>query len=205
MENERKVFKFFLNFEKEEAWLGEMSAQGWHLRRTSSIGLYTFEQGTPEQRIYKIDFRRLGRVEDLADYVAIFADSGWTCVTPKVNAYNYYFYTPAAGASRDIFSDRSSKAQRNLRFATYMGYCLLISLLPYFSLYLGGAVRVVDLGYQTPGLWSMPANEFFFHFLFETPFVLLRMFGGLLPVLLLLGCLFFVARSYREYRRALAG
>jgi hypothetical protein len=205
MGNQRKAYRFFLNFEKEEAWLEGMSAQGWHLMRVSSLGIYTFEQGAPEQRTYKIDFRQISRQRDLDDYVILFADSGWTCVSPRPSAYNYYFYAPTAGANQEIFSDRLSKAQRNLRFATYMGYCLAISLLPYFSLYLSGTIRVGNLGYQTPGLWNMPASEFVFHFLFETPFVLLRAFGGLLPFVLVIACGFFIARSYREYHKTLAG
>jgi hypothetical protein len=204
MAYQRKIFRFFLNFEKEEAWLEGMSAQGWQLKGVSSLGIYTFEQGEPEPRVYKIDFRQIKSKRDLDDYVALFADSGWTCVAPRTSVYNYYFYAPADSANREIFSDLPSKAQRNLRFATYMGYCLLISLLPYLSLYLSGTIKVGELGYQTPGLWSMQGSEFVFHFLFETPFVLLRGFGGLLPFVLLVACGFFIARSYREYRKAVA-
>jgi hypothetical protein len=204
MGNQRKIFRCFINFDKEEAWLEGMSAQGWHLKGVSSLGIYTFAQGEPEQRIYKIDFRQFKNKRDFEDYVALFADSGWTCLSPRTSAYNYYFYAPADGANREIFSDLPSKAQRNLRFATYMGYTLIISLLPYLTLYLSGTVKIGDLGYQTPGLWSMQGSEFIFHFLFETPFVLLRGFGGLLPFVLLAVCGFFIARSYQEYRKAAA-
>ncbi len=205
MGKQRKVYRFFLSFEKEEAWLEGMSAQGWHLVGVSSLGIYTFEQGQPERRTYKIDFRQISRQRDLDDYVALFTDSGWTCVSPRASAYNYYFYSPATGANQEIFSDLPSKAQRSLRFATYIGYCLLISVLPYLTLYLSGTIKVGDLGYQTPGLWSMQGSEFVFHFLFETPFVLLRAFGGLVPFVLLIAYGFFIARSYQEYHKALAG
>jgi hypothetical protein len=195
-------YKLFWDFEKEERWLEQMSAQGWHLIKIAGIS-YTFEQGTPEERIYKIDFRWLKRKQDVEDYLALFADSGWKCAAPRVAGTNFYFNSHKGGGVRDIFSDGASKAQRSLRYATYMGYSLVGSLLPYTVLYASGAFHVKDLGYQTPGLWNMPWREFIFHFLFETPFVVLRVSAGLFPLILLMVGLLFISRYYRQYRESL--
>ena len=48
-----KKWKFFLDLDKEEKWLNEMTKQGWLLTRK---GLkYTFERG--EEKLIKIDYR----------------------------------------------------------------------------------------------------------------------------------------------------
>lgn len=198
-------YRLFWSFEKEEAWLEEMSVRGWHLVKISAFSGYTFEKGAPEQRIYKIDFRAFKNRQDIVEYITLFEDSGWHCAARQVSGYNYYFYTQNDGMQKDIFSDQDSKAQRYLRYARYMGYSFIPSLLPYFILYLSGTLRVHNLGYQTPGLWEMTGAHFVSHFLFETPFVILRMSAGFLPVILLAVYLYYQFRFYALYKKTLAG
>jgi hypothetical protein len=193
-------YPFFFSFEKEEKWLKEMSAQGWHLIKAPGFG-YTFVQGQPEQRTYKIDFRYFKRKVDQEEYLSLFEDSGWNYVKPSKNQSNYYFYTVQADASKDIFSDKTSKAQRNLRAAQYSTYIMLAVLLPNVVLYLTGTRNLRQLGYLTPGLWEMQGVEFIQHFLFETPFVFLRVTAALVPVFIFLITLFFYLRSYQSYKK----
>ncbi len=200
-------YKLFFTFEKEEAYLERMSAEGFHLKKVSGPA-YTFEQGAPEQRIYRIDFRKLDHDRDVADYVALFADSGWTCINPRratitSTSYNYYFYTLRESGAEDIFSDSTSKAQRYLRYANYMVYMWVALSLPYVVLFSTGAYSVKEWGYLTPGLWEMPTAQFIPHFLFETPFVLMRMTFIILPVLVVLIWAYFVFRYYQLYKKAL--
>lgn len=192
-------YPIFFSFEKEEHWLEEMSAQGWHLIKAPGFG-YTFAQGQPEQRTYKIDFRYFKHNEDQEEYLSLFMDSGWNYVKPVKNQYNYYFYTNQEDASKDIFSDTTSKAQRNLRAAQYSAYTMLAVMLPYAALYLSGTIKLSEIGYLTPGLWEMQGVEFTQHFLFETPFVFLRVVTALFPVFIVLLTLFFYLRSYRSYK-----
>jgi predicted signal transduction protein with EAL and GGDEF domain len=58
--------------------------------------------------------------------------------------------------------------------------------------------------YLTPGLWEMEESLFLSAFLFETPFVILRV--GL-PLLLVVACVVMVVTAVRQralYRRAIA-
>ncbi len=198
------VYKWFFSFEKEEAWLEKMSRGGWRLQKVNALGGYSFEKGAPQERTYKIDYRKFGSAQDLDDYVALFADSGWTCIQPRVSNHVFYFYTARDGARRDIFSDSVSRAQRYLRYAHYMGYSLIPAFVPLFVVLLNGNIRA-NAGYQTPGLWHMTGSEFIFHFLFETPFVILRSSVYFLPLIPFALGLFCYLRYYQMCRKTLTG
>ncbi|NMC53782.1 MAG: DUF2812 domain-containing protein [Chloroflexi bacterium] len=204
MNTQRTQYQLFLSFEKEEAWLEAQSRQGWHLVNVSSGLKYVFEQSQPEERVYKIDFRFFDRQEEMDEYVSLFEDSGWRCVSPKKSSYNYYFYTTRKeGAQTDIFSDQASRAQRYLRYAQYSMLSFIPFLPIYMALYANGAIKIQELGYLTPGLWQMQGVQFWRHFLFETPFVVLRVAGGLLPLIIVLLFTFFSLRYYFHHRKLL--
>lgn len=199
--NKLVVYKWFFSFEKEEHWLEQMSAQGWHFTKVSSFYGYTFVKGAPEKRIYKIDFRKLDPGKDRDDYIALFADAGWQCIEPARYNYSFYFYTTQDGAARDIFSDNASRANRYLRYAQISLMSLLPAFIPFLALYMINAMQPQKILYLTPGLWEMKGWEFIKHFLFETPFVLMRAGAYLLPALVLLFALFFLLRYVRLYRK----
>ena len=202
MNTQFSTFKFFLSPEKEEAWLKTMAQSGWFLKKVSSFYSYTFERGEPEDRIYKIDYRSLRNSSDREDYLSMFHDSGWQPVVPRDMNGAFYFHNSQSEASRDIFSDEVSRAERNLRYATLFAYSFFPALLPLFVLYLSGNVNFKEIGYLTPGLWEMTGPEFTFHFLFETPFVIMRAGAYFLPVLIVLFALTFYLRYLMLYRKA---
>lgn len=196
------TFKFFSSPQKEEAWLEQMAQRGWFLKRVSSFYSYTFQQGAPERRAYKLDYRTFRSSQDREDYLVLFKDSGWQAVMPREMNGAYYFYSSQDGPERDIFSDDVSRAQRNLRYAQMCTYSLIPAMLPWLVLYLTGNIQLRNIGYMTPGLWEMTGTRFIFHFLFETPFVLLRSGAYFLPLLLVILIIAFLLQYYREYRKA---
>ena len=48
----KKMFRFFLDYEKEEKWVNEMATQGWHFQK-NILGYFTFEKGEPGKFIYR--------------------------------------------------------------------------------------------------------------------------------------------------------
>lgn len=47
--------KFFVwQYEKEEQWINQLSAQGWHLRK-ASLFKYVFERGLPNEYDYRLE------------------------------------------------------------------------------------------------------------------------------------------------------
>lgn len=193
-------FKLFLSIEKEEAWLEEMSRKGWHLVKTPGLS-YTFEKGEPEERTYRIDFRFFNKQSEMDEYLTLFEDSGWQAVNPNKSRSNFYFYTTRSDSPQEIFSDEASRAQRSYRFATYSFSTFVIIFLPYLVLYISGVISPENVGYLTPGLWQMQGAEFIQHFLFETPFVIMRVGFGYFPLIVLLIAGLFVLRSYLQYQK----
>lgn len=64
------------DYEKEEKWLNEMSRKGWNLIQTCGV-IFTFEQGTPGEYIYKIDLPNEKMTDDEVDsYYKFMADCG---------------------------------------------------------------------------------------------------------------------------------
>lgn len=198
------TFKCFAQPEKEEAWLAQMALRGWFLTGVSPFYFYTFEQGAPEKRAYKIDYRSFRSRDDREDYLALFKDSGWQPALPREANGAFYFTSSQDPARLDIFSDEVSRAERNLRYARLTAFSLLPAFLPLLVLYLTGTFSFGGAGYQTPGLWQMSGSEFWFHFLFETPFVLLRSLAYLLPLAMVAMTLVFLLRYYLSYRRAVS-
>ncbi|KOS68834.1 hypothetical protein AEA09_09970 [Lysinibacillus contaminans] len=47
--------RFFSDDQKEEAWINEMSAQGWHLKKFFTI-FFTFDKGEPGKYIYRNEY-----------------------------------------------------------------------------------------------------------------------------------------------------
>ena len=85
----KTVFKviFAWQDEKEEKWLEEMAASGWHLLSVAPF-VYTFQRGTPEVVTYRLDYK-LTTNKDYPEYVSIFRDSGWELVASMAN-WHYY-------------------------------------------------------------------------------------------------------------------
>lgn len=73
---EKKIFKFITvdNYEKEEAFLHQMSLKGWHFKEYKGLR-YHFVKGKPENYIYRIDFKET--LDDLDEYLELFKQTGW--------------------------------------------------------------------------------------------------------------------------------
>jgi len=181
-----KILKWFLSFEKEEKWLVLMARKGYFLKNVSSLGCYSFDVANPEERIYKIDCRVFNKNFDLRDYVTLFEDSGWNCAFSSIKSPLHYFYTNSPDVNNEIFSDAASKAQRQIRLAKYISSIYVACLLPYLVLFINGSLKFSNVVYLTPGLWDKKGLHFIFAFLFETPFVLFRSFGLIIPLIMML-------------------
>lgn len=55
MKTEKKVVRWFIDFDKEEEWLNEMSRQGWCLWHTNGY-VYRFKKSEPGEFSFQIDF-----------------------------------------------------------------------------------------------------------------------------------------------------
>ena len=117
MNETKRVFGYFTiaDWEREQNWLTEMSAQGWRFVKTNGF-FYTFERCEPEQVVYRLDYSGL-RKGDRGDYYAMLRDYGWEYLQ-DINGFSY-FRKPADGASEadlELFSDGASRIKMIKKF-----------------------------------------------------------------------------------------
>lgn len=198
------TFKIIADFEKEEQFLNGMAQRGYGFKSYHSLGIYTFQRIQPQRANFRIDYRTFSSKAQFNEYCTLFQDAGWTHVFGTRRSGTQYFL-PLAGKSQaeDIFSDRESKAGRYRRFSAQCASSLL--LLIAFLMILkpeGVALWNLESWYFTQGLWQMTGDLFWKAFLFETPFVLLRMAPLVLFAVMAAVYGFWAVRAKSLYKRA---
>ena len=126
-----KVRKLFINFEKEEQWLNEMAAKGFHFI-DYSIGRYLFEEGTPGEYIYRLELleKLPSHVESKA-YINFMEESGIECVGTYFRWV--YFRKKSSEGPFDLYSNFASRIRHYKRVATLIGIAGAINLYVAFS------------------------------------------------------------------------
>lgn len=110
MSNRKTMMRIFTiaDFEEEETWLRSQHKNGWKLTKTILPCFYIFEHCTPEDVVYRLDYRNN---TEGSDYFQIFQDYGWEYFNRCVGWL--YFRKPASNAGTEmdteIFSDDSSR------------------------------------------------------------------------------------------------
>ncbi|QJU55082.1 DUF2812 domain-containing protein [Herbiconiux sp. KACC 21604] len=198
-------FKIFADFDKEERWLNRQAAEGRLVHKAGP--LYAFAPVEPGSAVVRVDYRPTMSAADFDDYVTLFADAGWRHLAGTRTSGTQYFASSAERADTEIFSDPSSRALRYRRALGVTGGIAALYLLLVFVLVVSGnsvfeSLFTPGAWYLTPGLWQKEGWALVGAFLFETPFVILRI-GA--PVLLVAACIVMlatVAHQWRLYRRA---
>jgi len=203
-------YKLFLNFAKEEAWLSEMARQGWELTEIRMAG-YHFRPAAPQEALIRMDFRTFSTADEFANYVTLFADSGWQHLAGTRSSGAQYFRRTAPDSSADIFSNALSRAERYRRMAN-MWLVLAVSLMILVTAVAAtGAMDVRAMieprrFYLTPGLWERQGEAFWQAFWFETPFALFRavlMYALPVSLSLYLASALHASRLYRKEKNDL--
>jgi hypothetical protein len=130
---EKKIrYKLFRQWQddKEEAWLEEMSASGWHLVGFKGIAAYEFVAGPPAQFSYRLDYQDI-RKQQADDYKALFADAGWEHLGEK-HGWHYFRKPQPADHPEEIFTDTSSKIAKYKRVLATQVMMLAV----YFTLWM---------------------------------------------------------------------
>lgn len=218
-----KKFKLFINIDKEEAWINSIIAQGYRLKKVSSLGQYVFEElpsadtlenpsseGEPPENflpLVRMDFRTFSKKEDFTDYLTLFEDAGWRHIAGKKSEGSQYFEKMYPDCQEEIFSDSASKAGRYRRISSAW-LMLFAAYLPLVIIYTdpvgSPSFSTWKELFYTPGLWDMSGAKFLLAFLFELPFALGRAIGGLFPLMLLIIVIcygYFSLKTFYWYRK----
>ncbi|WP_275353725.1 DUF2812 domain-containing protein [Enterococcus faecium] len=145
--------------------------------------IYTFEKLASKETFIpyvRLDFREksMGKIK-YEDYVTLFSDSGWKLIKGSRSGGAQYFQQEYPDVTRDIFSDTDSQESVKKRYVKY-GYTYGTLFLLYFFIFFSSNSWNLDKilnfksWYFTQGLWEMEGMWFWKAFIFETPFVLLR-------------------------------
>ncbi|GLY11846.1 DUF2812 domain-containing protein [Bacillus badius] len=181
-----KKFKMFFDIEKEEQWLNEQLQKGYRCTNISGLGTYTFEK-TDKRYVMRLDYQDYLPRKKLAEYKGIYEDFSWSYIKgPWLSGIRYW--QKEGDDQNEIFSDRQSRGNYYKRL---MGYPFWLGML--FAAYSYMLYKDSELYHE--GLWSMNGSLFWKAFLFETPFVLLKLSPMLLVVLF--GSSFY--KAYRKY------
>lgn len=68
MKTSRIIINWFVDFDKEEKWINEMSGKGWAFWHTNGV-IYKFKSCEPATYIYQIDFDEQKSRNGVGDYV----------------------------------------------------------------------------------------------------------------------------------------
>jgi hypothetical protein len=115
--------------EREEAWLGEMSHEGWHLSEFGFPGVYYFRKGGPKNYVYRLDFQT-SKMKDREAYLQLFRDAGWEHLG-NMSAWEYFRKEARPGEAPEIFTDPESKIAKYRRVLSYLVIFLPILFILY--------------------------------------------------------------------------
>lgn len=162
-------FKWFWAWEdeKEEAWLTEMSENGYHLKSIGFPGVYTFNTGESRNYVYRLDFNtdRKGYQE----YLQLFQDAGWEHIG-EYGSWQYFRTRVTESEEPEIYTDNESKGKKYSR--------IMFFLIIFFPIYFG----MLNNLHKVEGLLYEIATFIFFFFMLIYAFamvMLLRRIGQL--------------------------
>lgn len=138
----KKMFKFYSNYEKEEAWLNEMASKGWHCV-DYVFGRYTFEKGEPGEYIYRLQLLEYyTNHAESVEYLEFLEDAGIEVIASHVRWV--YLRKKAADGPFELFSDRKSRIAHYKRIISMLLPLALVNY--YFSLGFFAHNQLYNLG-----------------------------------------------------------
>lgn len=110
MANTKTELKFFTvaQYGEEAAYLSAMHKRGWKLTKITFPCFYHFEECTPENVVYQLDYNQEG-VKSKGEYIQMFTDCGWSYLFDFVG-YSYFYKTASEmKGNEEIFCDDESR------------------------------------------------------------------------------------------------
>jgi Protein of unknown function (DUF2812). len=106
----RTRVSFVWNYEKDEEWLNNLSAQGEHLEKPGTFR-YAFKKDVSIRYVYRMDYQQIKEQDQLNEYYALFKDLGWERVGSNMGWHYYRKPYMEGETSTQIYTDRSSLVQ----------------------------------------------------------------------------------------------
>ncbi|MCM3611764.1 DUF2812 domain-containing protein [Planococcus sp. MERTA32b] len=121
-----KKFKISLanDMDKEEQWLTEMSAKGYHCYKYRPFTYY-FEEDPTRSYVYQVDFQSSND-----EYFELYKQAGWEHVHTAMESFHYFRAPKDVIGDKRIYSDPTSiknMYQRMLMFYSIIFICMLVA------------------------------------------------------------------------------
>lgn len=94
--------------EKEMETLKQQAQEGWHFQKLNIFGFLVFEKSVTEEKKFSVDFY-YGTKEEINEYLTIYSEAGWECIS---NFKEKYFYFKANPETPAIYSEAESYSTR---------------------------------------------------------------------------------------------
>ena len=133
----RVEWKFYIDYEKEEAWLNSMSEKGFAFT-DFFLCRYAFEDSGPGEYIYRIELlENLPGHPESRKYLNFMEENGVEYISSW--ARWVYFRKKASAGPFDIYSDIESRVAHYRRIATLFFVVMILEIslsIPQFSIWL---------------------------------------------------------------------
>lgn len=185
-----KKFKIFFDKIREEKWMNDQLQEGYYCTNINQIGIYSFSQST-KNYVIRLDYQKSISSKQFSEYTTTYEDFGWEHI--RGSRFSGIQYWQKTSDNLDtIFSDRQSYASYYRKIMTYsISFTLLLMIINYMML------KDNNL-YATAGLWDMNGSLFWKAFIFETPFVVIK----LLPSIMGIFSLISFSKAYKQFNIA---
>ena len=155
----KRAYRFYYDFEKEEAWLNEMARQGW-MMNSFFLGVYQFTEGAPGEYIYRIELlpQHARSLESLS-YLRFLEEAGVEIVTTW---FRWAIYRrKASEGAFDIFSDIDSRISLYRRVSRFL---FPISIFEWWVALMQGGNLINALNPHGSSQYPLGFSLFFFLF-----------------------------------------
>lgn len=143
------VRRLFINFEKEEKWLNDMTAKGMHFI-DYSFGRYLFEEGEPGEYIYRLELLdQLPSHPESIAYIKFMEEAGIECVGSYMRWV--YFRKKASEGPFDLYSDYDSRIKYYKKIISLVGVLGFVNLLAA----IGNVVAGLEIGFNRGPSFNM--------------------------------------------------
>lgn len=136
-------FRWYVDSQKEQEWLNEMSKQGWALK-SFFLGFYKFEKSEPGEYIYQIDL--LPEKVNKQEYYDFMEETG----TQVVCSWFYWVYLrkKASEGNFEMYSDKESLKEHYKKiiqfFTPFMYLELVAALLQLPAISMGSYISIAS-------------------------------------------------------------
>lgn len=138
---EMKKYKVFFDDAKEEKWINDMSAKGWHLTNYN-YRFYTFEKGEPDEYTYRCDLLdNFGFGKAAKEYIEFVESTGAEKVFKRLHWV--YFRQHRDLGPFELYSDATSKLSYINRMLTLYGTVIFLNVISAFA---NGGLSFTDSG-----------------------------------------------------------